>query len=66
MSIEPSTLDGSKVRLEPMTFEHAPDLLRAAGSADTFRYFRGGPPSFDTDGMRTACEALLRNPGNPP
>ena len=45
-------LENAHVRLEPLSEEFAGELITAAGSPETFRYFSRGPTPFDEDGMR--------------
>ncbi len=47
MNVEPVTLVGEDVRLEPLTLRHAPDLRRHA-ECDLFRFFAGPQPLNDT------------------
>lgn len=49
-------LDGDTVRLEPLSVDHASELLDAAGSVDTFRYFSKMPVPWTVDG----CCAFLK------
>lgn len=55
-------LVGRSVRLDPTTVKDAPELLTAAGSPDTFRWFSKGPEPFDTVGMAGHIERLLGKP----
>lgn len=57
MRLEPFTLTGHHVVLEPLSIEHAPDLLRAA-EADRSSYGYTPVPA-DLAGMRTYIEWLL-------
>ena len=41
--VEPITLEGQVVRLEPLSFEHAPDLLAAAQTEEIWRYTLDDP-----------------------
>ena len=62
MPIEHLALHGTAVALEAMAVSHAPDLLRAAGTVETFRYFRRPPEPFDVSGMERYCAALIDSP----
>src|SRR5919199_5453313 len=41
--VEPITLEGQVVRLEPLSFEHAPDLLAAGQTEEIWRYTLDDP-----------------------
>src|SRR5919199_204911 len=41
--IQPITLEGRVVQLEPLSFEHAPDLLAAAQTEEIWRYTLDDP-----------------------
>ncbi|MEM7754272.1 MAG: GNAT family protein [Planctomycetota bacterium] len=62
MPIEHLTLQGTAVVLEAMAVSHAPGLLRAAESPETFRYFRLGAVPFDIAGMEHYCTQLIESP----
>lgn len=64
--ITPVTLEGPTVRLEPLREEHAPELLAAADSPETFRYFSRGPEPFTPEGMRAFIAHLLGPAGTVP
>ena len=55
--VEPVTLEGHVVRLEPLSFEHAPDLLLAAQTEEIWRYTLDDPRT--TDAMRSYIERAL-------
>jgi len=59
-SIEPVSLDGRFVRMEPLSLGHAPGLLDAGDDA-TFDYMPGRPLTWDLAGMRRYIEELLSN-----
>ncbi len=44
MKIEPLVLQGRHVRLEPLTLDHAADLLEAAQAEEIWRYVRASQP----------------------
>lgn len=66
MPIEHTKLEGTAVRLEPVRTDHASDMLRAAGSPETFRYFRRGAEPFDVSGMERYCAHLIESPTTVP
>lgn len=61
-SLVPRPLIGTIVRLDPATIGDAPDLLAAAGSPETFRWFSKGPDPFDGAGMAAHVQRLLDKP----
>lgn len=54
--LEPVTLEGRFVRLEPLRIELAEPLL-AAATPETFRYFTHGVAPWSVEGMRSFIEA---------
>lgn len=59
MNIEPVALDGSHVRLEPLSREHLSELTSAGKDPDTFRWFTG---PLDQDGQMEAwLNTALKN-----
>ncbi len=60
--IEPEVLKGQHVTLTPMTLDDAPELLTAAESIATFRYFTFPPNPWNHDGMRAYCARLIDDP----
>ena len=52
-------LIGQTVRLDPTTPDDAAELLVAAGSPETFRWFSKGPDPFDGAGMAGHVQRLL-------
>src|SRR5690348_4333313 len=55
--IEPVTLEGSHVRLEPLTLEHVPALEQAAADGELWRlWYTSVPPQ---DGMQAYVEKAL-------
>lgn len=65
MTVEPVTLEGRSVRLEPLTLDHAAALYAAAQDRDTFLYFPIDP-SGSLDAMRawTATALAARDAGD--
>ena len=57
-----TVLEGNTVRLEPLSLEHAGELLDAAESPETFRYFSRWPQPWTVDGCRAFFAILLENP----
>jgi N-acetyltransferase len=55
--VEPVTLEGRIVRLEPMTLDHVEPLAAVAGDLPTWRWTTGRP--MDLDGMRRWVETAL-------
>lgn len=55
----PVRLENDFVALEPLREEHAGELIAAAESPDTFRYFSRLPDPFDEAGMRAFIVYLL-------
>ncbi|MEQ8844818.1 MAG: GNAT family protein [Phycisphaerales bacterium] len=53
---------GLSIRLDPTTPDDASDLLAAAGSPETFRWFSKGPDPFDQAGMARHVQRLLDKP----
>jgi len=53
--LTPITLEGATTRLEPLSLDHAEELLRAAKSPDTFKHFSRYPNPWNVDG----CKAFL-------
>ncbi|MEM1184599.1 MAG: GNAT family protein [Planctomycetota bacterium] len=66
MAVKHVALEGSLVTLEPMAIEHAPELLGAASTEETFWYFSRPPQPFDESGMYRYCAALIDDPTNLP
>ena len=61
-AIKPEVLTGNHVTLTPMTLDDAPELLAAAESIATFRYFTFPPNPWNDDGMRAYCARLIDDP----
>ncbi len=61
-AIKPEVLVGKHVTLTPMTLDDAPELLAAAESIATFRYFTLPPNPWNVDGMRAYCARLIDDP----
>ncbi len=62
LEVEPVTLEGQFVRIEPTTLEHARPLSEVA-TMDTFRYFvTGAPVSVDEAGIRGYILSKLKDP----
>jgi len=59
-------LIGRTVRLDPTTLDDAAELVEAAGSPDTFRWFTRQPTPFDASGMREYVRHLIDAPGIEP
>lgn len=59
--IEPVTLAGTHVRLEPASPDHAEAMLKAA-TPDTFRLFTKQPTPWNADACRAYIEYLLNEP----
>ncbi|MEA2594525.1 MAG: N-acetyltransferase [Thermomicrobiales bacterium] len=57
MVVEPVTLEGRRVRLEPIGHEHADDLVVAAGDRVIWRYIPLDPSS--TESMRTWIDGSI-------
>ncbi|MEA2529838.1 MAG: N-acetyltransferase [Thermomicrobiales bacterium] len=57
MVVEPVTLEGRRVRLEPIGHEHADDLVVAAGDRAIWRYIPLDPSS--TESMRTWIDGSI-------
>jgi RimJ/RimL family protein N-acetyltransferase len=62
MMLTDKPLIGGVVALEPMTEAHAGDLLAAAETPATFRYFTRPPVTWDVAGMTGYCAGLIANP----
>lgn len=60
--IDPVVLNGDTVRLEPLSPDHAEELLDAAGSVDTFKYFSRYPVPWTVDGCRAFLKMLIDDP----
>ena len=58
----PTVLEGCAVRLEPLRSDHAADLLAAAESDETFRYFPRYPQPWNVDGFRAFIDFLNDEP----
>ncbi|HEX2914111.1 MAG TPA: GNAT family protein [Chloroflexia bacterium] len=65
MKVEPVVLQGRFVRLEPLTLEHAPDLLEAAQDDDVWRYVSLSRP-YTLQEMKTIIEGALKQPARLP
>lgn len=59
-------LIGRTVRLDPTVLGDAQDLLAAAGSAETFRWFTRAPTPFNEAGMQRHVRLLIDAPGVEP
>ena len=57
--IDPVTLEGRIVRLEPMSLDHVEGLARVSGDPATWRWTTGRP--MDLEGMRRWVELALTN-----
>ncbi len=57
-----TVLEGETVRLEPLSLDHADELLAAADSPETFRYFSRSPTPWTVEGCRTFFSMLIDNP----
>ncbi len=55
-------LEGEHVVLDPMVIDNAPDLLEAATSPETFRYFIRPPTPWTVEGMTDYCRYLIDHP----
>ncbi|USN98896.1 MAG: GNAT family N-acetyltransferase [Phycisphaeraceae bacterium] len=62
MTIEPRELEGKVVRLVPLSVEDAEEMLRAASSPETFRYFTRPPSPWTVEGMEDYCRYLIESP----
>ncbi len=58
MKVEPVTLQGTHVRLEPLTMKHGTDLLEAAQHDDVWRYLPTPRPHTPSD-MQKIIESAL-------
>jgi RimJ/RimL family protein N-acetyltransferase len=58
MNIQPITLTGKVIRLEPLSFAHVPDLTLAGQDASIWRYMRYGDVTTE-DAMRAWVSSLL-------
>lgn len=56
---QPDRLENDFITLEPLCEQHASDLIIAAESPGTFRYFSRLPDPFDQAGMRAFIRFLL-------
>ena len=63
--VRPVTLEGASVRLEPLSEQHASDLLEET-ARDTFRYFRGPSPTWTLEGMKAFIRDALATPARLP
>lgn len=61
MSVEPVTLKGRSIRLEPLHENHAAGLL-AAADPDTFAYIATRPQAWDLQGFHQYVARLRANP----
>lgn len=61
MKVEPLTLRGQFVQLEPLAREHAADLARAA-SPELFRYMSHAPASLDEAGLERFITEATASP----
>lgn len=61
MQIEPVSLEGRTIRLEPLERTHADGLLKAA-DPDIFRLLTGAPKTWDVPGFEGYIDALLAQP----
>jgi RimJ/RimL family protein N-acetyltransferase len=59
-------LDGPNVRLEPLALDHAEELMAAAVSPETFRYFSRSPSPWSVDGFRAFFQMLMDEPATVP
>lgn len=59
MDLTPPTLESEKVRLEPLTMEHLPELCRVGLDAELWRWYTIAPVT-TTEAMRAYVELLLR------
>lgn len=57
-----TTLDGDTVRLVPLSLDDAQELLAAAESPQTFRYFSRMPDPWTIDGWRSFLSSLIDDP----
>ena len=64
MNIQPITLTGRTIRLEPLERRHAADMAQAADS-DTFRY-HGLQPELSQEGLEAYIDTLLSRPAMVP
>lgn len=64
--ITSTILEGATTRLEPLSLDHAEALLRAAESADTFKYFSRYPNPWNVDGARAFLKMLIDEPATVP
>jgi RimJ/RimL family protein N-acetyltransferase len=62
MNIEPVTLEGPSLRLEPLSESHAPGLL-AAASPELFDYMLVVPEEWTVDGFRQYVRDVRAQPG---
>lgn len=62
MAINHTTLEGRIVNLEPLDPADAAELLEAATSPESFRYFTRPPVPWTVEGMVAYCEFLVENP----
>src|SRR5512138_2509311 len=58
MKIEPVTLAGRIVRLEPLSLDHVPDLAEAGKDESIWKYMRYGAVT-TPEGMRSFASSLL-------
>lgn len=61
MQVEPVVLEGHKLRLEPLSVEHAADLLEVA-TPETFNYSNIRPPEFTVQGFEDYILRSLQMP----
>ena len=54
------------MRLEPLSLEHAEELIAAAESPDTFRYFSRFPSPWNVDGFSDFFRMLMDDPATVP
>jgi len=61
-----ATLESATTRLEPLSLDHAEGLMRAADTAETFRYFSRWPSPWSVDGFRAFFQMLLNDQATVP
>jgi N-acetyltransferase len=58
--VRPVTLQGRRVRLEPLTLEHVPDLAAAGADEDIWRFMLYGTPTGEAQMRRWVEDMLAR------
>jgi RimJ/RimL family protein N-acetyltransferase len=58
----PTVLQGQYVRLEPLTFDHIPDLFAAGGNDDEVWRWLGAPTPRSEDELRAVAATILDRP----